>query len=186
MNKIYLALGSNLGNRERNLLLAAELLESEGLFKISEVSFSNVYETKALTLEGPELENPDLEKKQPQSKYLNAALSFENNKITPEDLLNLIQKIERKVGRKREKENARYESRVLDIDIIFFKDKIIKQDSLIIPHPEISNRMFVLKPLLDLDAEFIHPRVRKSINRIYSECKDKLEVQYFCSWSELI
>jgi len=141
--KIYLSLGSNMGDRAHYLKNARSSIES----KAGEIiSRSRIYETLAWG-------NTD------QPNFLNQVievLTFEK----PEQLLHILQQIETDFGRQR---TEHWGPRTLDIDILFYGDEIHKGISLEIPHPEVINRLFVLMPLNDIAPNFIHPSENQSI-----------------------
>src|SRR4026208_2624091 len=130
MNKAYLLLGGNIGNRPANLKKAKHLLENQ-VGKI--VKYSRIYETASWG-------NTD------QPDFLNQVLLIET-KLAPAKIMEQILLIEKTIGRVRSEKNA---SRVIDIDILFFNDEVIETKNIIIPHPEIQNRNFVLYPLNEL------------------------------------
>jgi len=84
--------------------------------------------------------------------------------------------IEQRLGRIR---TDKYAPRTIDIDILFFNNEIIDQPGLVVPHPEIQNRRFVLIPLYELSPDFEHPVLKKKIKQLLSECKDELNVKKF-------
>lgn len=157
MNTAYLSLGSNLGNRGGNLEKALEMLQS-GHTRI--LTFSNVYETEPWGVDG-------------QNKYLNQVTKTETN-LEPPELLEFIQEIEEKCGRKRG--NMRYEPRTLDIDILFYNSLIMVSEKLIIPHPLIHQRLFVLIPMSDIAPDFRHPVLGKTITELLARCEDNSSV----------
>jgi len=153
MHICYLSLGSNLGKKQANIELALEEIRKD----IGEVlRISSIYETEAWGIVN-------------QDNFFNIIAEVR----TPSLPLNLISKIlaiENRLGRVREK---KWESRIIDIDIIFYENYIITTDNLTIPHPFLEKRNFVLEPLNELIPEFIHPRLRKSISQLATECLDK-------------
>ena len=134
-----------LGDRKKNLDQAQELLTQSGLL-IQKIS--PYYETKALCR--PNETQPD---------FLNAVFELETD-VPPLDLLEVLEKIERQMGRT---EKGNWKPRVMDLDILFYGDLVMDSERLKIPHPEISKREFVLKPLCDLASDLIHPVLEKSI-----------------------
>lgn len=153
MHLAYLSLGSNLGHKETNLRLAIEEIQKE----IGEVSkISSTYETEAWG---------GLE----QGNYLNIILEV-FTPILPLDLISKILIIENRLGRIRQK---KWDSRLIDIDIIFYENYMITTESLTVPHPYLEKRNFVLEPLNELIPEFTHPRLRKSISQLLAECPDR-------------
>ena len=143
-SKVFLSLGSNLGNRNNNLSKCIEYLKD-----ISEIiETSSIYETKPFKVAIK------------QNDFLNLVVQIVYQK-SPYDLLENISKIEKKLGRTRsEKKN---EPREIDIDILFFDDLIIDEKRLAIPHPRFSERLFVLEPLNEIAPDFKDPLSKKRI-----------------------
>ncbi len=156
MNTVYILTGGNVGKRLINLGNAQKFLEDE-IGKIERSS--SIYETAAWG-------NND------QPDFYNQAHIIKT-KLSPEDIMQKILKIEEKMGRVRTFKNA---ARIIDIDILFFNEEIVNRPGLIIPHAEIANRRFVLEPLNELSPHMIHPRLRKSVKELLSTCKDMLKV----------
>jgi 2-amino-4-hydroxy-6-hydroxymethyldihydropteridine diphosphokinase len=145
--KVYLALGSNLGDRMGNLASAAERLsESITIRKVS-----SVYETE-----------PVYYKEQPL--FLNATLSG-LTELDPFDLLRFVKSIESELGRQPSFRNA---PRLIDIDILFYGDRVIDTLELTIPHPRIAERAFVLVPLGEIAPEMVHPLIHKKVKDLLS------------------
>jgi 2-amino-4-hydroxy-6-hydroxymethyldihydropteridine diphosphokinase len=157
MHTIYLLLGSNMGNSHEQLLLAQKNIVAD-IGKIT--ASSSLYSTAAWG-------NTD------QADFLNQVLIVETN-LPASKLLKSILSIEKKMGRVRTIKNA---PRIIDIDILFCNSDVVKLKNLTIPHPEIQNRRFVLTPLAELSANFMHPSLKKSINQLLIACKDPLNVQ---------
>jgi 2-amino-4-hydroxy-6-hydroxymethyldihydropteridine diphosphokinase len=153
MHDVYLILGSNLGDRLKNLQIATELI-SKDIGKI--INRSSVYETEPWGFNH-------------RQNFLNQVLKIITN-LKPQEILEVIIKIEKLSGRKRN--NDRYTARVIDIDILFYNNKIIKSDKLIIPHPRIQERMFVLVPMAELQPDLIHPELMLSISQLKNKCRD--------------
>lgn len=130
MTKCYLGVGSNLGNRKENIRRAVELLKSS---KIKVKKISTIIETEPVG--GP-----------PQGKFLNAVLEVNTN-LKPRALLETLKSIEEKLGRKR---SVRFGPRTMDLDILLYDSKSIKQRDLIVPHPRMHQRDFVLRPLKEI------------------------------------
>jgi len=149
---IYLAIGSNLGNRKSNIEKAKiKILEN----RIKILKSSNFYET----LSWPNIKNP---------KFLNIILEIKT-KILPNELLKKCKKIEVELGRKKTEKNS---PRVCDIDIIDYKDKQLRGD-LILPHPRMHKRNFVLFPLFELNKDWKHPILKQNIKKLISSLPDK-------------
>jgi len=145
MARVYLGLGSNLGDREANVRKAVRRLE-EG---VAIDAVSALYETPPM---GP----PD------QPWYLNAACGGATE-LEPGDLLAFVKGIEQKMGRV---PAVRWGPRIIDIDVLFYDDLVLSAPELVIPHPGISRRPFVLLPLADIAPEFIHPQLGESITAL--------------------
>lgn len=160
--KIYLLLGSNLGNRQLLLKNAIDLIDQ----KVGDVfAQSAVYETAAWG-------------KTDQPGFLNVAIGVQT-KLTPLEVLDSVLQIETKLGRVREE---KWGSRLIDIDIIFYEDEVIQiTDRLIIPHPEMQYRKFVLQPLSDIASDFIHPVTQQNIAQMLSHLSDTLAVKKLTS-----
>jgi len=159
LNEIILHLGSNEGNKVQNLKFA-QLLITQSIGLIHKESM--LYATEAWG-------------NQNQDDFLNKAIAISSH-FDVEEILNKIHIIENKLGRIR---HEKWGPRTIDIDIIFCGQQIIKKPHLKIPHPELSNRNFVLVPLMDLDPSFKHPILNKTIKEIYDECTDNAVVNLF-------
>ena len=143
MTIIYLSLGSNIGNRRKNLEKALIELEKNN---INIIKISSVYETEPV---GPK-----------QRNFYNIAGKFSTN-LLPDELLKQLKQIEKTLGRIK---TFRWGPRVIDIDILFYGAQIIKTKNLIIPHKEIANRAFVLVPMKEIAPHFVHPIYKKTIS----------------------
>ena len=159
MDDIYLLLGTNLGDRLVNLQRAKELMVTKMITVIRE---SSVYETAAWGI-------------QDQPSFLNQVVQIDFQRA-PGRLLQLILEIEAQMGRIREE---KWGSRLIDIDILYFADKVIDQKNLRIPHPEIGNRRFTLLPLVELAAGFVHPVLGMTQKELLDQTSDQLEVKLF-------
>lgn len=157
MNRAYLLTGGNMGNITDNLSRAAELIER---YCGHITQRSAIYQTA-----------PWGKKEQPA--FLNQALEI-NTILPAPKLLENILTIEKKMGRVRDE---KYGPRIIDIDIIFFNREIIHSKDLVVPHPEMQNRRFVLEPLHEIAPNYIHPVLRKNISRLLEECPDTLPVK---------
>jgi 2-amino-4-hydroxy-6-hydroxymethyldihydropteridine diphosphokinase len=159
MNKVYLLIGGNMGDRLLYLSKAREAIEKE-CGKITKQS--SIYETEAWGVEN-------------QEPFLNQALGVETH-LSAINLLTAILKIEKNLGRKRD---IKYGPRLIDIDISFFNDDIIDVDNLKIPHPQMQHRRFALQCLNDIAAQKMHPAFHKTIAQLLTECTDPLTVHKF-------
>jgi 2-amino-4-hydroxy-6-hydroxymethyldihydropteridine diphosphokinase len=109
----------------------------------------------------------------PGNNFLNMAAQLETS-LEPAELLAVIKRIESLCGRK--SSGTGYSSRTLDIDILFFDDEILETEKLIIPHPLLYKRRFVLIPLVELSPEMVHPVFRKSVSQLLASCSDEKAV----------
>ncbi|RYY66931.1 MAG: 2-amino-4-hydroxy-6-hydroxymethyldihydropteridine diphosphokinase [Chitinophagaceae bacterium] len=157
MNRIYLLLGSNLGNSKEQLLMAAQQLHQKIGPVIRE---SSLYQTAAWGYH----DQPD---------FVNQVLLLRTS-LDAEACISNILAIEKKMGRLRTTKNA---PRIIDIDILYFNSDIIQLPHLQVPHPAIHQRRFVLIPLTELAADFIHPKLNKTNARLLAECSDELDVK---------
>ena len=161
MNVVYLLLGSNLDDRSVMLDKARKEISS----KLGRITLeSSIYESEPW---GFLADHP----------FLNQVIRIETV-YDPSFILSEILKIEIKLGRVREGDQ-RYNSRLIDIDILFFNDEIITEENLTIPHPGIPDRMFTLLPMQELAGSFIHPGSLKSIREMIHECSDPLNVYLY-------
>ena len=159
MNRVYIQLGSNLGDREGYLKQSQVMLIDEiGLI----IKKSRIYESSPWGVEN-------------QGSFLNQVLLLETD-IKPFDLLDIILNIEKEMGRVR---IEKWGERIIDIDILFYNDEIIETNNLCIPHPYISKRRFVLSPLDEIAKNYIHPILQKTINKLLSECLDEEKVSVY-------
>ena len=159
MNEAYLLIGGNMGDRMHYLLAAKKMLQLDcGTITRQ----SSVYETEAWGMEN-------------QDPFLNQAVLLETE-LTAKELLVTILVIEEKLGRKRE---VKYGPRLIDIDILFYNDEVIKIDNLKLPHPQIQYRRFALQCLNDIASGKIHPVFQKPVAQLLAECTDPLTVNKF-------
>jgi 2-amino-4-hydroxy-6-hydroxymethyldihydropteridine diphosphokinase len=148
---VYLSLGSNLGNRQDHLDRALKLLSER--MRLGKVS--SIYDTEAV---GPVT----------QPRFLNLACEAFTH-LTPEGLLALAKGIEQKMGR----HSKSGEPRVIDIDIILYGDKVIDTRDLVIPHPHMQERSFVLIPLAEIAPDVVHPVLKKSIKELNKAIREQ-------------
>ncbi len=151
-NKVFLAIGSNLGDRLRNIELAKIML-SDNRIKI--LKSSSFYET----LSWPNIKNP---------KFLNVVLEIETN-LQPLNLLDLCKKIEKSLGRKKSKKNS---PRVCDIDILDY-GKRNENNGINLPHPRMHQRNFVLIPLFEISKKWTHPKSKDHIKTLILKLSKK-------------
>lgn len=150
LNKVYLSLGSNLGDKIKNLQSAINLIDTN----IGDVlSISNVYQTKSEGFKGDD--------------FFNCCICIVTN-LSPNFLLVKILEIELIEGRIRSSSNG-YESRLIDIDILLYEDRIINENNLSIPHPRMHLRNFVLYPLSEIAMSKIHPKCNDTIGNLLNK-----------------
>ena len=159
MNTAYLLTGGNLGDRVYNLETARELIEEECGQIIKQ---SSIYETAAW---GP-ITQPD---------FLNQVLKV-HTPLAPQRLLQTLLGIEAEMGRHREE---RYAARTIDLDILFYNDLIMDEEGLILPHPRLYTRRFVLVPLAEIAPTLMHPILQLNISDLLIQCTDPLDVKKF-------
>ncbi|MDO8610758.1 MAG: 2-amino-4-hydroxy-6-hydroxymethyldihydropteridine diphosphokinase [bacterium] len=149
---ILLALGSNVGNKKENISKAIILLSK----KIINIKQAPLYISHAVGYTE-------------QDDFINTAISGNTN-LKPRQLLDFVKKIEKEIGRIY---RFKWGPREIDIDILFYGNEIYTDESLIIPHPRIHERDFVLQPLVEIDPLFIHPVLKKSVKKLLDEMKTK-------------
>nr|WP_321237580.1 2-amino-4-hydroxy-6-hydroxymethyldihydropteridine diphosphokinase [uncultured Psychroserpens sp.] len=162
-NQIYIALGSNKGDRLKYLQDAVDLIFAE-IGKIN--SIAKVYNTPAFGFEGDD--------------FLNTCIAIETL-YSVDEVLHKLQAIETKLGRLSKVTEA-YEARTIDLDILFFNAELLETETLKIPHPELQNRQFVLQPLKDIAPKFEHPKFEKNVEELLIECEDKSDVEAIKIW----
>lgn len=148
MMTVYLALGSNVGDSRANIAQAVQLLDSA----IRQIKQAPLYTSKAVGY----TDQPD---------FLNTAVSGQTN-LTPEELLEFIDKIEQQVGRTA---SFHWGPREIDIDIILYGDQVLKTDKLTIPHPRFRDRDFVLQPLNDLNPALVDPVSGQTVEQLLNK-----------------
>ncbi len=152
-NQVILSIGSNQGNRQQLLQSAINAIHIEiGTV----IKLSNLYETAAWGFEG--------------ELFLNAVILI-HSQMAPSKIMTKIIAIEKKLGRQRST-SIHYESRSIDVDIIAVNQMIINTKTLILPHPQMQNRRFVLQPMLDLDLDWTHPILNQNTETLLSNCSD--------------
>ncbi|WP_400074941.1 2-amino-4-hydroxy-6-hydroxymethyldihydropteridine diphosphokinase [Winogradskyella sp. R77965] len=160
---VYIALGSNKGNKLQFLQSAVDaIFENIGTVK----KISKVYETPAIGFEGDD--------------FFNACIKVETD-LKPKKILKALQSIETTLGRTK-KTTKGYESREIDLDILFYDDEILDEKTLVIPHPQLHKRRFVLLPLLDIAKDLEHPVLKKNIESLLQECEDESIIEPIKIW----
>ena len=156
INKVFLSLGSNIGDRTQNLSLARSRIFNE-VGKI--IINSKIYESEPWGFKS-------------QANFLNQVIIIETN-LKSKEVLKKILSIEKSLGRIRK---GRWKARNIDIDILFYNNEIINLKNLVIPHPLIQNRNFILVPLNQIAKNYIHPGINKTMSQLLKLSKDKLNV----------
>jgi len=154
---VYIALGSNMGDRAGMLGRAIAAMNSAG---ISVVRQSSLYVTEPVGAPG-------------QGWFLNAVVEAETS-LLPLQLLHALLKIERELGRRRLTPHG---PRAIDLDILFYGSSVIRSRDLEVPHPRLTERRFVLIPLAQLAPDLRHPVSHKSINQLLAETPDRSEAR---------
>lgn len=147
----YLGLGTNLGNRDENLNIAVENIKK----RVGDIkSLSAFYVTEPWGFES-------------DNSFLNAVCSVETD-MTPMSLLSVTKEIEKEMGRSRKSVNKAYSDRIIDIDILLYDDIVMSNDTLIIPHPLMTDRDFVMRPLIEIAPELMHPLLKKKMKELFN------------------
>lgn len=159
MARVFLSLGSNVGDRLTNIQQAVSAMSMNEKIKI--LKTSSFYETE-----------PWGNKNQPW--FINAVVALDC-KLSCHELLKLCQNIEFQLGRIRNTEN-KWQERTLDIDILMYDDKVIAEDDLKVPHPLMHKRAFVLVPMLEVKSDLVHPVFKKTISDMYDDLENPEDV----------
>ncbi|MCC8155402.1 MAG: 2-amino-4-hydroxy-6-hydroxymethyldihydropteridine diphosphokinase [Tannerellaceae bacterium] len=152
MAEVFLSLGTNLGDKENNLSDAIEQIKKQIGDIISQSAF---YITEPWGF-------------QSVHSFLNAVILI-NTPFSPQATLQKSQQIERKMGRKAKSHNGTYTDRIIDIDILLYNNEIIQEEGLIIPHPHMEKRLFVMKPLTEITPDRIHPVLKKTFRELLED-----------------
>jgi 2-amino-4-hydroxy-6-hydroxymethyldihydropteridine diphosphokinase len=158
MTLVYLGLGSNMGDKEDFIKQAIMRIK-----KFCEITrISSIYEAEPVGNKN-------------QDWFLNCVLEGKTD-LSPKELLSACKEIEHQLGRKMVMKNG---PRVIDIDILFYGNDVIKNDDLVIPHPRLHERLFVLQPMMDINPNLVHPVLKKTIKELYNqvhvESNDKVQ-----------
>ena len=156
--EVYLSLGSNLGDRIKNLGYAIDKIN--GFAEV--ISTSHLYESEPWKMNSAHA-------------FINQCIGVMTH-MNPESFLTQIKAIEKELGRKRNPNADEYQDRVLDIDILYFVAMIVDTDQLQIPHPQIQNRLFVLQPMNEIASEYLHPILNKTQSELLSNCNDQSRI----------
>lgn len=151
---VYISVGSNIGDKLANCKSGIEALACSGENLLRKVS--GFYRTEPVDFKD-------------QDWFVNAAVRITTS-LDPLALLKELQAIQLSAGR--QKSRVRFGPRILDLDIIFFDDRIINTPDLIVPHPRMHKRRFVLQPICDIDSSIIHPVIKKNIQDLLDDLDD--------------
>jgi len=158
MTRIFILAGTNLGDREANLEFALRELA----MRASVTQCSSCFETDPVGF----LDQP---------RFLNQAIELQTE-LSPHEVLSLCRSIEAGCGRIRTFPNA---PRTLDLDILLYGDAVIQEEDLVIPHPRMQDRRFVLTPLAQIAPETVHPVLKKTIRMLLETCPDSSKVETY-------
>lgn len=153
LHKVFLGLGTNLGDRPFNLRLAnnhiskrcGSVIETSGMYISPAWGFAS------------------------ENEFYNQCLKIETH-FTPDELIDELLSIEVDMGRVRE--SFTYSDRIMDIDVLFYDDLLVQTSKLLVPHPRIADRRFVLAPMTELAPNLIHPQIGKTMEVLLEDCKD--------------
>ena len=163
MSIAYIGIGSNIGDKIGYIQQATMLLKDVNEIKF--IDSSSLYETEPFGVKD-------------QEWFINAVIKISTT-LSPKELLAVCHRIERQLGRIREDDIQKWGPRTVDLDIIFYDDLVISRENLQIPHVGAHMRAFVLVPMLEIDPEYIHPVLNKTISEIHEELSDPEEVYLY-------
>ena len=158
MHRVYIGIGSNLGDRKANSLEAIDRVSKLPGTRV--VRASSLYESEPLG--------------DAKTWFVNSVIEIETE-LQPDDLLRKLKAIEKAMGRKRVK-GKRWGSRIIDLDILLSNQDVVEKRSLKIPHPEMHKRRFVLLPLAELAPHVVHPQLGQSVSALLANVKDEKRV----------
>lgn len=160
MVEVFIGLGSNIGDRKRNITEAINLLDNLPDIKLGKRS--SLYITEPIGYVG-------------QDWFLNSVVEV-MTQLSPKDLLSRCQSIEDQMGRAR---TMLWGPRLIDLDILLYGDEIVENDELIIPHPLMHKRRFVLVPLVEIAPDAYHPKLNKTVSELLHQLKDAHKVEVY-------
>lgn len=157
--RVWLGLGSNLGDSRRILLQAWQQLGDEA--GLSTLALSAPYASDPVGMES-------------DNRFLNAVGMLETD-LVPEALLSLLQQVEKGFGRDKKTGDGGYQDRLLDLDILYYGDRVLTASKLVLPHPHIAGRLFVLAPLVEIDPEHRDPVTGQTAEAMHHELLQQME-----------
>lgn len=160
-HQVFIAIGSNLGDRKANHL--------EAIRRIQELPRTRVVKQSSFYESEPHGDATEW--------FVNSVIEIQTE-LSPEELLRKLLAIEEEMGRKRVK-GKKWGNRVIDLDILFYENLVLKKRNLKLPHPELPNRKFVLLPLSELAPSFRHPELQKSVSELLATTKDTKRVHLY-------
>jgi len=163
---IFLGLGTNLGDREQNLIRCLNELVASSVVEVHKIS--SIYETDPVGV----TDQPD---------FLNMVVEIETS-LLPMKLLHFVKDAEKKLGRE---DGRRWGPRLIDIDILAYGDVVVEEEELNIPHMSLAERLFVLVPLQEIAPDFYHPKLKLSVAELIQQCQDIKQIKLIQSQSEL-
>ncbi|OGC76831.1 MAG: 2-amino-4-hydroxy-6-hydroxymethyldihydropteridine diphosphokinase [candidate division Zixibacteria bacterium RBG_16_50_21] len=159
MAEVFIGFGSNLGQREKNIQKALQILSEHPQIMITRIS--SLFETEPVEMESKNL-------------FLNGAVQVQTVLI-PQKLAPLLENIELKMGRPKD-EKGKKQDRAIDLDLLFYNDLIFSIPGLTVPHPQAHRRRFVLLPMLEIAPEFEHPYFRVPLKQMLDSLESKEKV----------
>lgn len=157
MKRLFLSLGSNLGDKRDNLLRTIEKLSSA---LGTPAAVSSIIETEPWGFTSA-------------NSFFNCVAAFDTP-LSPTEILHITQETEREMGRTAKSVNGEYKDRIIDIDILLYGDETINTENLTIPHPLMHKRLFVLEPLAQIAPRHLHPTLKKTIAELLNELRSGL------------
>ncbi|MFQ6033546.1 MAG: 2-amino-4-hydroxy-6-hydroxymethyldihydropteridine diphosphokinase [Candidatus Bipolaricaulia bacterium] len=155
--RAFIGLGSNVGRRRAHITRAIELLKGTPMIEV--LRQASWYETEPVGMEE-------------QRWFINTAVEVETE-LAPEELLRRLKEIEKKIGRR---ERGRFGPREIDLDLLLYEDLALEEDGLVLPHPELHRRRFVLEPLCELAPELVHPRLGRPLQELLGDLDEQWRV----------